>query len=170
MTSIPKTASVALALALALILAATLLLSVGILSARGDASQDAQTAAARNATHYLSRTAFDNDAGQGVVESLSRINGNAVPIPIDLLISLHGLQPNVAYRVVGSKRACSQRHRPVDEVFGIDLPATAGTDRFFKQNIDGSGSPKHIKSARIFDNGVRVGCKATKLYTLARYP
>jgi hypothetical protein len=161
--------SISRAAAICVVAVAATVFSAGAINANGDSGSQGQASAARAASLYLSRTSFDGDR-KGVVEALARINSSQVPIQIDLLISLHGLEPNVTYNVVGSKKACSQRHNAADAVFDETLAADPGIDRFLKSTVDGSGSPKNIKSARIFNNGVRVGCKATKLYTAARYP
>jgi hypothetical protein len=154
----------------ALVAAALTVLSLGVFTAQGSSPERAE-ASARKASLYLVRASFDSPTRQGVIETLSRINGNAVPIQMDLLISVHGLQPDLTYRVVGSRQPCSQASVAAEEIFDVELAPTPGTDRFLKQNsMDAGFIPKHMKSARLFLDNSRIGCIGTKLYTVARYP
>ena len=153
-----------------LVVAALAVLMLGVLTARGNSQRQAQIAMKRHVSTYLARASFGDSAQQGVVEALMKISGNPIPIPVDVLISVHGLQPNVVYSVVGSRHPCNQGNRPVDEIFDVDLPVSASTDRFFKQRVDGGLPVKDMKSARLFENGARIRCVPTKLYVVGRYP
>lgn len=156
--------------AVMLAIAALAVLMLGVLTARGSSPEQAQTSVLRKATMYLARTTFESDSRRGIVEAASRIMPAVPPAQVEVLISLHDLQPNVEYQVIGSRKPCSQATGSFDDIFTVDLPAEPGTDRFYEGSIDLGLTVKHMKSARLFQNGNRVNCKASTLYTFGRYP
>lgn len=139
----------------------------GVLAAGGGQapSHEVKTAAAEK---YLARTRFANGPRQGVIEAVSKKRSSG-PMEFDLLVSIHGLQPNVAYRVAGSTRACARPHVNNAETFAVDLPVSAADDSFLEDKVAGSNSIKRMRSARIFENGVETGCMRTTVYTFSKF-
>lgn len=140
----------------------------GVLASGNDSAAGSIAETAARTDRYLGAMTFDDGTRRGVVEAASKVRSFG-PFEPDVLISLHGVQPNVAYRVIGSSLACSQPSTAIAELFSVDLPATATDDRFFKDRVTGTGSVKRMKSARIFEGGIQTGCKRARVYSLSRF-
>ena len=64
--------------------------------------------------------------------------------------SLHGLQPDTTYRVVASRRPCSQRHRSSARVFTADVSTAPGSDDAYRaRRVRRSGSLDKTRSVRV---------------------
>ena len=103
---------------------------------------------ARTATHFRFAT-YEFAPARGRPSGL--LVAGEVGRRTQVYVSLHELQPNGRYRVVGSTTPCTRVHTDSARVFSLTVPLGQGDDELSVARVSRREALSRVRSVRIYD-------------------